>query len=117
MDKAGQESFEDHTERRRTPRRKVLKGVQIVALDKRSAIDSTVKNLSSIGALISAQSGRDVPDRFYLRAPGQLGFVLCQVVRRNLTSVAVIFQADSDVMADCLRISAALMPPSPSRAA
>jgi hypothetical protein len=39
MDKAGQESFEDHTERRRTPRRKVLKGVQIVALDKRSAID------------------------------------------------------------------------------
>jgi hypothetical protein len=116
MDRIEQESSEDSAERRRAPRRRVLRRVQIVTLDKRSTIDCTVKNLSSCGALISAQLGRDIPDKFYLRSPGQLRFVLCQVVRRNLTSVAVIFEEHSDKLADCLGIPADLIPPSPSRA-
>jgi hypothetical protein len=117
MDRIEQESSEDSAERRRAPRRKVLRCVQIVTLDKRSTIDCTLRSISSSGALISAHSARDIPESFYLRAPGQTSYVLCQVVRRTLTNIAIIFEAESKQLSDSLQLPAELIPPSPSRAA
>jgi hypothetical protein len=95
MDEAGQGNGDGSIERRRAPRRKVLKRAQIVTLDKMSTIDCIVRNVSSTGARIAAPSLRDIPDRFYLRTPGQ-HLVPCRVVRKDLTSVVIIFEADRD---------------------
>jgi hypothetical protein len=94
MDEARQPSGSGDMERRRAARRKVLRAAQIVTLDKMSTFDCTVKNLSAIGALITAPSLQDIPDRFYLRAPGQMRLVPCRLVRKSLTSVVIIFEAE-----------------------
>ena len=64
MDEARQASGGGDMERRRASRRKVLRAAQIVTLNKMSTIDCTVRNLSAIGALITAPSLQDIPDRF-----------------------------------------------------
>jgi hypothetical protein len=117
MDRIEQESTEDSAERRRAPRRRVLRRVQIVTLDKRSTLDCTLRSISSSGALISTHSARDIPDSFYLRAPGQSSYVLCQVVRRTLTHIAITFAVESTQLCDSLQLPADLTPPSPSPAA
>jgi hypothetical protein len=117
MDRIEQESSEGNAERRRAPRRKVLRSVQIVTLDKRSTIDCILLSISSSGALINAHSARDIPESFYLRAPGQSSYVLCRVVRRTLTNIAMIFEAESKQLSESLQLPADLTPPSPSHAA
>jgi len=54
-------------ERRRTPRRRTLKGARIVFNDGRSTIDATVRNLSEDGANLRVASVVGIPDTFILQ--------------------------------------------------
>jgi hypothetical protein len=88
----------DKIQRRGAPRRRMLKHVQILSLDKTatSAVDLTLRNTSATGAQLfgPAESLRRVPDKFYLVAPGQLRMIRCRVVWKGDDLVGVSFRSD-----------------------
>jgi hypothetical protein len=59
-------------ERRQSPRRRTLKGAQIVFNDRRSVIECTVRDMSSHGALLAVPSLLGIPNEFELRLDGDL---------------------------------------------
>ena len=85
-------------ESRRAQRRRVLKQVQVLSLDKKSAsaIDCTLRNLSKSGAMLSGPGASlsRIPNQFYLVAPGQLRMIRCKVVWKTWDSVGVRFLSD-----------------------
>jgi len=85
-------------ESRRRPRRRVLKHVQVLSLDRKatSAIDCTLRNISRSGAQLfgPATSVSRIPSQFYLVAPGQLRMILCRVVWKSDDSVGIDFLSD-----------------------
>jgi ParB family transcriptional regulator, chromosome partitioning protein len=85
-------------ERRRAPRRRMLKQVEILSLDKKSssAIDCTLRNISSSGAQLTgaAPSISRIPGQFYLVAPGQLRMIRCKVVWKTYDAVGICFLSD-----------------------
>lgn len=86
-------------QRRRAPRRRMLKHVQVLSLQKTatSAIDLTLRNTSASGAQLfgPAESLARVPEEFYLVPPGQLRMIRCRLVWRDATAVGVSFLSDS----------------------
>lgn len=100
MDNVRPDTLGDDKERRRAARRRVLKSAQIVSPDKMSTIDCAVKSVSRTGALLSAPPMSEIPNRFYLRVPGQLKLIPCQLVRNRLTGIAVAFEADPGPLFD-----------------
>lgn len=100
MASIGLDNLDHQKDRRRAPRRRVLKSAQIVSLDKMSTIDCAIKSVSRTGALLSAPPMSKIPNRFYLRVPGHLKLIPCQLVRNRLTGIAVDFQADPGPLFD-----------------
>lgn len=86
----------DPPEARRAPRRRVLKGVQIVSLNKMSTFDCTLRNLSRTGALVVVPSATGIPQEFYLLAPGQSRLTHCQVVWRTANRLGIKFLSEAD---------------------
>jgi hypothetical protein len=89
---------ENDSERRRATRRRMLKQVQILSLDKRStsAIDCTLRNISRTGAMLSgvgASLGR-IPSPFYLVVPGQLRMIRCKVIWHSYDEIGVKFLSE-----------------------
>jgi hypothetical protein len=88
----------DLRESRRGPRRRVLKHVQVLSLDKKaaSAVDCTLRNISSFGAQLSwpAPIAIRIPSEFYLVAPGQLRMVRCKVVWKSHNRAGISFLSD-----------------------
>ena len=85
-------------ERRAGRRRRMLKHVQVLSLDKKatSAVDLTLRNTSSFGAQLfgPAESLARIPDEFHLVAPGQLRMIRCRVVWKGDDMVGVSFRSD-----------------------
>jgi hypothetical protein len=86
------------SERRRAPRRRMLKQVQILSLDKKStsAIDCTLRNISRTGAMLSGvrtSLGR-IPSPFYLVVPGQLRMIRCKVIWHSYDEIGVKFLSE-----------------------
>lgn len=81
-------------ERRRAPRRKTLKDLQIVSVDRTWVIDCTLRNTSRSGALVAVPSTNDIPDRFCVRRRDQLRLIGCRVAWRTLTRIAFVFESD-----------------------
>ena len=88
----------DLRESRRGPRRRVLKHVQVLSLDKKaaSAVDCTLRNISRFGAQLGwpAPSAIRIPSEFYLVAPGQLRMVRCKVVWKSHNRAGISFLSD-----------------------
>jgi hypothetical protein len=76
-------------EKRRSPRRRVLKSATIVFNHNRSVVSCILRNLSDDGALLKVENSVTIPERFVLRFDGQI--VECVSVRRTLTEIAVKF--------------------------
>lgn len=85
-------------ESRGAQRRRMLKQVQVLSLDKKSAsaIDCTLRNLSTLGAMLSGPGASisRIPNQFYLVAPGQLRMIRCKVVWKNYDAVGICFLSD-----------------------
>jgi hypothetical protein len=85
-------------ERRRAARRRMLKHVQVLSLDKKAAstVDCTLRNVSSGGARLSRpRDGLDrIPNPFYLVVPGHLRMICCKVVWKDQGSVGIGFLSD-----------------------
>jgi hypothetical protein len=89
-------------ERRAGRRRRVLKHVQVLSLDKKatSAVDLTLRNTSTYGAQLfgPAESLARIPDEFHLVAPGQLRMIRCRIVWKGDDMVGVSFRSDPGVL-------------------
>ena len=59
-------------ERRESPRRRTLKGAQIVFNNRRSTLECSIRNLSNYGALLAVRSLIGVPSEFELRIDAEL---------------------------------------------
>jgi hypothetical protein len=79
-------------EKRSVPRHRVLKGAIIVFNERRSTIDCTVRNLSTMGALLVVTSVVGVPDTFDLQISDGAKHS-CRVVRRTPTQLGIEFLA------------------------
>lgn len=93
---------DDPGERRSGRRRRMLKHVQVLSLDKKatSAVDLTLRNSSTFGAQLfgPAESLARIPDEFYLVAPGQLRMIRCRIVWKGDDMVGVSFRSDPGVL-------------------
>ena len=85
-------------ERRAGRRRRMLKHVQVLSLDKKatSAVELTLRNTSTFGAQLfgPADSLARIPEEFYLVAPGQLRMIRCRIVWKGEDMVGVSFRSD-----------------------
>ncbi|HUE45552.1 MAG TPA: hypothetical protein VMO81_04795 [Aestuariivirgaceae bacterium] len=85
-------------ERRAGRRRRMLKHVQVLSLDRKatSAVDLTLRNSSTFGAQLfgPAESLARIPDEFHLVAPGQLRMIRCRIVWKGEDMVGVSFRSD-----------------------
>lgn len=85
-------------DRRAGRRRRMLKHVQVLSLDKKatSAVDLTLRNTSTFGAQLfgPVESLSRIPDEFYLVAPGQLRMIRCRIVWKGDDMVGVSFRSD-----------------------
>jgi hypothetical protein len=89
-------------ERRAGQRRRMLKHVQVLSLDKSatSAVDLTLRNTSTFGAQLFGPADQlaRIPDEFYLVAPGQLRMIRCRIVWKGDDMVGVSFRSDPGVL-------------------
>ena len=89
-------------ERRAGRRRRMLKHVQVLSLDKTatSAVDLTLRNTSAFGAQLfgPAESLARIPDEFNLVAPGQLRMIRCRIVWKGDDMVGVSFRSEPGVL-------------------
>ena len=51
----------------------------------------TIRNISSMGALLTSASIGDVPDKFKLLIPDEMFETLCEVRHRSADSIGVLF--------------------------
>lgn len=80
------------TEKRSTPRNRVLKGGKIVFNDGRSVISCTVRNVSASGALLKVDTVVGVPGEFVL-VIGDEAPRAARIVRRTATELGIVFVA------------------------
>jgi hypothetical protein len=89
---------ETRNERRCESRRRMLKHVLVLSLDKKaaSAVDCTLRNVSSSGARLSGPLDclKRIPSPFYLVVPGHLRMIRCKVVWRSHEAVGIGFLSD-----------------------
>lgn len=94
---------EADSERRGDTRRRVLKHVQVMSLDRKSSsiIDCKLRNVSRSGAQLfgSASSVSRIPAQCYLVAPGQLRMIRCKVVWKSYDAVGIRFLSDPGQLA------------------
>ena len=85
-------------EARSRPRRRMLKHVQVLSLDRKaaSAIDLTLRNASSTGAQLFGppEAISRLADEFYLMPPGQLRMIRCKLVWRTEDLAGVSYVSD-----------------------
>jgi ParB family transcriptional regulator, chromosome partitioning protein len=88
----------ERRESRRAQRRRMFKQVQVLSLDRKSAsaIDCTLRNVSTSGAMLTGPGASlsRIPNQFYLVAPGQLRMIRCKVAWKTYDSVGVRFLSD-----------------------
>lgn len=77
------------TEKRRSPRHRVLKGASIVINDKAPKLECTVRNISDTGAAIQVSTTFGLPHTFELILEGV--HHKCHVVWRTDTKIGVFF--------------------------
>jgi hypothetical protein len=77
-------------ERRKTPRRRVLKSGTII-LGKKAALPCTVRNLTESGAALEVDATFAIPSTFLFSQPGQ-GARICKVIWRTDKRLGVHFQ-------------------------
>lgn len=77
-------------DKRRSPRKRALKGARIVLNRGNSTLSCTVRSLSEIGAMLDLATPSAVPDEFELRFDDGTRR-RCVVKRRTGKSVAVTF--------------------------
>lgn len=82
---------DEQDEKRRTPRRRVLKGAIVAYNDRRSTIPCTVRDISDTGARLNADGSINVPDTFLLIVELDGIEADCRVVRRKSPELAVTF--------------------------
>lgn len=92
----GLEMDDSGEERRRSPRRHVLKNARII-LDDGNAIACIVRNLSQSGALISLSEGGFVPNEFELSIDGENTRQSARAVWKRDGSMGVTFDLRSSV--------------------
>lgn len=94
---------EADSERRGDTRRRVLKHVQVMSLDRKSSsvIDCKLRNVSRSGAQLfgPASSISRIPAQCYLVAPGQLRMIRCKVVWKSYDAVGIRFLSDPGQLA------------------
>lgn len=69
-------------DRRRAPRRRMLKAAKIYLLDSTAVFDCTVRDISVSGARLTLGHFQPLPRRFCLDI-GDIGAFYCEVVRAN----------------------------------
>jgi hypothetical protein len=79
------------SEKRTSPRRRVLKAGRIVFNGGRSTIDCRVRSLSASGALLVMESSIGIPDEFELQIISDAAVRQVKVVRRAISEIAVTF--------------------------
>ena len=82
-------------EKRRSPRRRILKTGSIVFNGGRSVMTCTLRNISDHGALLKLAHSLSIPEQFVLCFDGMS--VHCEVARRELTELGVAFQVGSEM--------------------
>jgi hypothetical protein len=78
-------------EKRRSPRKRALKGARIVLNKGNSTLSCTIRSLSEIGAMLDFATPSAVPDAFEIRFDDGTPPRRCVVKRRAGKSVAVTF--------------------------
>ena len=78
-------------EKRRSQRKRALKGARIVLNKGNSTLSCTIRSLSEIGALLEFATPSAVPETFELRFDDGTPPRRCVVKRRTGKSVAVTF--------------------------
>lgn len=80
------------SERRGSPRHKVLKGGALFFNKGYGAMECQIRNLSDGGALLAFGDGSGVPPLFDLRVGGEAGHRHAKVRWRGMTRVGVSFE-------------------------
>ena len=80
-------------EHRQQPRRRTLKGGEIVFHEGGSSIDCVIRNDSAEGAMLKVASVVGIPDRFILTGDGPPRH--CVVVWRRADSLGVHFEGEA----------------------
>jgi hypothetical protein len=80
------------TEKRTTPRQRVLKGGRIAFNNNRSTFDCVIRNLSDQGARLAVASVLGIPNTFDLLLPDGTRRA-CQVAWRKTKEIGVAFVA------------------------
>jgi hypothetical protein len=97
------------SERRAGARRRVLKPVQVMSMDRRSTsvIDCTLRNLSVCGAQLSGTASciSRLPAQFYLIIPGQLRMIRSKVVWKSYDAAGIMFHSHAGRLASELTAS------------
>ena len=102
------------TERRRSPRRKVLKNGRIIPDNGQSPFDCTILDVSQMGARLRVNPSHRVPRRFTLML-SDFTKHSCDVVRQDRATVAVCFveaaeTLDSAMMASAAAVNSIILP-------
>jgi hypothetical protein len=80
-------------DKRRAPRRRILKGAIIAYNDRRSTLPCTVRDISETGARVRTESSINAPDTFVLIIELDGLEADCKVVWRKSPELAVTFLA------------------------
>lgn len=78
-------------DRRRVPRRRLLKGAIVAFSDRYCTIPCTVRNISHLGALLQSKSASSIPDQFELIIELDGTEVQCEIVWRKKFEFGVKF--------------------------
>ena len=84
---------EPREERRQAPRRRVLKAGIVAFNDRFVSLQCTVRDISATGARLRVDGSINVPDKFELIVEIDGMEVLCEVVSRKASQIAVRFIA------------------------
>lgn len=83
----------NQSERRRFPRRRVLKAALAMFNDGRSTISCNLRNVSATGSLLTVPNALSVPEEFDLFTSRSRRRLPCRVVWRRVGAVGVTFSA------------------------
>ncbi|MDH3699961.1 MAG: PilZ domain-containing protein [Alphaproteobacteria bacterium] len=85
-----------HTERRRSPRRKVLKNGRIIPDNGQIPMDCTILDVSRTGARLRVDPSSRLPQKFTLML-SDFAQHSCDIVRRDGATIAVCFLDDAEL--------------------
>lgn len=86
-------------DKRRAPRKRVLKGARIVFNERSSTLSCTVRDISDTGARVRVAQGQAVPAQFDLLIDADGFEASCSVAWRRGEEVGVVFDAPPTVNA------------------